>query len=258
MAIEIKAEIDRRDWIAGLDKGLRIIEAFSESHPRLTPSTAARRTGITRTAARRYLLTLLHLGYVESDGSMFWLSPRILRLGWSYIDSARVPRTVQPFLQRLSQDLGGLAYFAVLDGDDVVFVARNGSNRAQALGFVLGARVAANVASAGIALLACKSDEEVEAWLKDRQLIPFTPHSMTRPDEVRAVIAKTRLDGYALLERQLDHDRRGVAVAVRDRAGQVVGAVSVSLLMGSESSQQAVARTLPLLREVEQTLLSLL
>mgnify|MGYP000252209778 CR=1 FL=1 len=84
-------ELDRRDWIAGLEKGLRVIEAFSDAHPRLTPSTAARRTGITRTAARRYLLTLQHLGYVDGDGTYFWLAPRVLRLGWSYFDSAKAP-----------------------------------------------------------------------------------------------------------------------------------------------------------------------
>jgi IclR family pca regulon transcriptional regulator len=106
---------------------LRIIEAFNDTHPRLTPSTAAWRTGITRTAARRYLRTLNHLGYVESNGRLFWLTPRVLRLGWSYCDSAKVPRAVQPFLQQISAELDGASYFAVLDEDDVVCVARDGS-----------------------------------------------------------------------------------------------------------------------------------
>src|SRR5450759_5323665 len=97
-----KPALNRRDWIAGLEKGIRIIEAFNDAHPRLTPSTAARRTGITRTAARRYLRTLESLGYVESDGKLFWLTPRVLRLGWSYFDSAKVPRAAQPYLQRIS------------------------------------------------------------------------------------------------------------------------------------------------------------
>ena len=95
-----KPELDRSDWIAGLEKGIRIIEAFNDAYPRLTPSTAARRTGITRTAARRYLLTLQHLGYVESDGRLFWLTPRVLRLGWSYFDSAKLPRAFQPTCRR--------------------------------------------------------------------------------------------------------------------------------------------------------------
>src|SRR5256714_5941743 len=142
--------LGKRDRIAGLDRGLRLIEAFDETHPRLSPSTAARRAGMTRAAARRYLLTLRHLGYVESDGKLFWLTPRVLRLGWSYVDSANVAPIAQPFLQRITSVLGGAAYFAVRDGDDVVFVALSGTRQVQNVGFMLGARVQANIAVAGI------------------------------------------------------------------------------------------------------------
>ena len=92
--------LDKRDWIAGLEKGLGIIECFDDANPRLTASQAGVRCGMTRTAARRYLLTLEHLGYVASDGKLFWLTPRVLRLGQSYLESARLPRIVQPFLAR--------------------------------------------------------------------------------------------------------------------------------------------------------------
>ena len=95
-----KEPLNRRDWIAGLEKGLAILEAFDHEHPRLTPTQAAELTGLTRTAARRYLLTLEHLGYLTSEGTLFSLTPRVLKVGWSYFDSARLPRTVQPFLQR--------------------------------------------------------------------------------------------------------------------------------------------------------------
>lgn len=253
------SEIDTRDWIAGLDKGLRIIEAFSDSHPRLNPSTAARRAGITRTAARRYLLTLHKLGYLESDGSLFWLTPKILRLGWSYFDSARLPRTVQPFLQRISVELGGAAtYFSVLDGDDLVFIARNATSRFQSVGFVLGTRVAPNLASAGIALLACRSPTEVDEWLINRKFPAYTTNTLTDPAEVRTLIDRARQDGYAIVEQQLERDRRGIAVSIRSRNGNLVGAISVGLSIGNETQQQVLARVLPLLREAEYALLSLL
>src|SRR5881392_3679180 len=171
-----KPALDKRDWIAGLEKGLRIIEAFNDTHPRLTPSTAGWRTGITRTAARRYLRTLNHLGYVESNGRLFWLTPRVLRLGWSYVDSANVARIAQPFLQRITSVLGGAAYFAVRDGDDVVFVALSGTRQVQNVGFMLGARVQANIAVAGIAMLSCWPQEEVERWLSGRVFIAYTPY----------------------------------------------------------------------------------
>ncbi|WP_326526869.1 IclR family transcriptional regulator C-terminal domain-containing protein [Dokdonella sp.] len=252
-------ELAPRDWIAGLEKGLRLIEAFSDSHPRLTPSTAARRAGITRTAARRYLLTLHHLGYLDSDGSVFWLTPKILRLGWSYFDSARLPRTVQPFLQRISVELGGAStFFSVLDGNDLVFVARNATSRFHSVGFVLGTRVAPNLASAGIALLACRMPAEVEQWLVDRKFPGYTTNTLTEADDIRQLIAKARDDGYAIVDQQLERDRRGIAVSIRSRSGELVGAISVGLSIGNETQQQALARALPLLREAEHALLALL
>jgi len=250
--------LGKRDRIAGLDRGLRLIEAFDETHPRLSPSTAARRTGMTRAAARRYLLTLQHLGYVESDGKLFSLTPRVLRLGWSYVDSANVTRIAQPFLQRITSVLGGAAYFAVRDGDDVVFVARSGNRLVQNVGFMLGARVQANFASAGIAMLSCWPQQEVERWLSGRVFLPFTPYTVTTVDGVRELIATARSRGYALLEQQLDPGMRGIAVPIRSRTSEVVGGISVSLPMENETTSAATSRALPVLREVEHSLLALL
>lgn len=249
-----KQAFDRRDWIAGLEKGLRIIEAFNDAHPRLTPSTAARRTGITRTAARRYLLTLQHLGYAESDGEFFWLTPRVLRLGWSYFDSAKIPRAVQPFLQRISLSLGGAAFFSVLDAGDVVFVARDGTSLVQNVGYVLGARISANLSSAGIAMLACYSEQALATWLDARQFVSYTAHTKVSKDGIRAQVMLARELGYALIEQQLTQSIRGIAVPIRKGNADLVGAVSVSLPMCSESAEQALARTLPLLREVQYAL----
>ena len=251
-----KPDLDRSDWIAGLEKGIRIIEAFNDAHPRLTPSTAARRTGITRTAARRYLLTLQHLGYVESDGRLFWLTPRVLRLGWSYFDSAKLPRAVQPHLQRISVALGGATFFAVLDEDEVMFVARDGSSLVQNVGYVLGARISANLSAAGIAMLACLSDDEVDRWIAGRRFIQYSPYTTTTVEGVLECIRKARHLGYALLEQQLAMSVRGIAVPIRNREGKILGAISVSLHMGTETPEHAVARALPLLREAEYALLS--
>ena len=250
--------INKRDWIACLEKGLRIIEAFSDAHPRLSASTAARRTGITRTATRRYLLTLEQLGYLECDGQMYWLTPRVLRLGWSYFDSARLPRAVQPHLQRISSMLGGATYFAVLDEDDVIFVARDGVNLVQNIGFVLGARIPANLSSAGIAILASRSQEEVNQWLSGRKFIAYSPFTAITEDAVREHIEKARQHGYAVLEQQMTPRVRGIAVLIRSRKGKVVGAISVSLPMGNENLDSAIARALPVLREAENALISAL
>jgi len=252
-----KPALDRRDWIAGLEKGLRIIEAFNDTHPRLTPSTAAWRTGVTRTAARRYLRTLHHLGYLDSNGRMYWLTSRVLRLGWSYCDSAKIPRAVQPFLQRISAELDGASYFAVLDEDDVVCVARDGSTRVHN-GFVIGARVAASLSSAGIALLSCLNPREVDRWLAGRAFMPYTPYTVTTQEGVRDLINSARRKGYALLEQQLERKVRGIGVAIRTRNAGVVGAIGISLAMEKETAERAVARALPLLQEAEYSLRTLL
>ena len=118
--------IDKKDWIAGLDKGLAILQTFDEHNPRLTATQAAQRCGLTRTAARRYLLTLQHLGFVSTDGKLFWLTPKVMRLGQSYIESARLPRIVQPSLQRLAMGTQEISFVAVLDGYELVYIARNG------------------------------------------------------------------------------------------------------------------------------------
>jgi IclR family pca regulon transcriptional regulator len=153
-----------RDWIAGLERGLGVIEAFDENHSRMTAQQVGERCGLSRTAARRYLLTLQHLGYVSSDSKQFWLTPRIMRLGQSYLSSARLPRIAQPVLQRVSASLQEVVYLAVLDAGEVVYVSRNGPNRAMSSGFVLGARVPGHVTSAGMLMLANLPSAQLEEW----------------------------------------------------------------------------------------------
>lgn len=250
--------LDKKDWIAGLEKGLSIIETFDDANPRLSASQAGQRCGLTRTAARRYLLTLEHLGYVATDGKLFWLTPRVMRLGQSYLESARLPRIVQPFLQRLTAGTQEISYVSVLDGQDIVYVARNGSNRAMNTGFVLGARVPAQVTSAGMLLLAMQGEEAVNTWLATHDLKTFTSHTINNKDRMRLEMARIRAQGWAISEQQLDLNYRGVAVPLRDHKGALVAALSVSMPMTQESSEEAANRVLPLLRETAQAMLNLI
>lgn len=250
-------ELDRRNWIAGLEKGLAIIETFDEANARLTASQAGQRCGLTRTAARRYLLTLAHLGYVATDGKLFWLTPRVMRLGQSYLESARLPRIVQPFLQRLTAGTQEISYLSVLDGLDIVYVARNGSNRGMNTGFVLGARVPAQVTAAGMLLLALKGEDWCEQWLASHELTTYTQHTITHKDRMRLEMARIRAQEWALSEQQLDLSYRGVAVPLRDRKGEAVAALSVIMPMQHEAAADAVQRVLPLLRETAQAMRNL-
>ncbi len=250
--------LDKRDWIAGLEKGLSIIEAFDDANPRMTASQAGERCGMTRTAARRYLLTLNHLGYMATDGKMFWLTPRVLRLGQSYLESARLPRIVQPFLQRVTAGTQEIAYVCVMDGDDIVYIARNGSNRSMNTGFVLGSRVPAQVTSSGMLLLAMRDAEALESWLQNHELKAYTSFTISSKDRLRLELARIRAQGWAISERQLELTYRGVAVPLIDRRGDLVGAISVSMPMGHEASEDAVARVLPVLQETARAMRNLI
>ncbi len=252
------AGLQKRDWIAGLERGLSIIEAFDDANPRLTASQAGQRTGMTRTAARRYLLTLQAMGYVASDGKLFWLTPRVLRLGQSYLESARLPRIVQPFLQRVAAGTHETAYLSVMDGDEVVYIARNGPNRNMSTGYVLGARVPAQVTAAGMLMLSQRDDANLSAWLATRELRAYTSHTIASKERMKLELARIRAQGWALSEQQLDLNSRGVAVPLRDRHGDVVGALNITMPMGHESSDDAVARVLPVLRETAQAMRNLI
>ncbi len=250
--------LDKRDWIAGLEKGLSIVECFDDANPRLTASQAGARCGLTRTAARRYLLTLEHLGYVQGDGKLFWLTPRVLRLGQSYLESARLPRIVQPFLQRVTAGTLESAYVSVMDGDDIVYIARNGASRAMNTGYVLGARVQAQVTAAGLLMLSLREPAWIDNWLATHELRTYTSFTINSKERMRIEMARVQARGWAISEQQLDLYFRGVAVPLRDRHGEVVGALSVTMPMGHESSEDAVARVLSVLSETAQAMRNLI
>lgn len=250
--------LQRRDWIAGLERGVALLEAFDEAHPRLTATEAGQRAGMTRTAARRFLLTWQQLGFVAGDGKMFWLTPRVLRLGKAYLESARLPRLVQPYLQRVAMGTAETAYLSVLDGDDVIYIARNGPNRNMNTGYVLGARAPAQVTASGMLLLALRPDDVSHAWLKHHVPQIYTPQTIASSELLWAEFQRIRANGWALLEQQLNLNTRGIAVPLRDRHGAVAGALSITMPIGREKSEDAVARTLPLLREAAQAMRDLI
>lgn len=250
--------LDKRDWIAGLEKGLSVIECFDDANSRLTASQTGARCGMTRTAARRYLLTLEHLGYVATDGKLFWLTPRVLRLGQSYLESARLPRIVQPFLQRVTAGTQESAYVSVMDGDDIIYLARNGANRVMNTGYVLGARVQAQVTAAGMLMLALRDPAWLENWLANHELKAYTSYTISSKDRMRVELARVRANGWAISEQQLELNHRGIAVPLRDRHGNVAAALSVTMPMGHESSEDAVARVLPVLSETAQAMRNLI
>jgi IclR family pca regulon transcriptional regulator len=255
---EAAFQIDKKDLIEGLGKGLRVIEAFDDDHPRLTPSEAAHLTGLTRTAARRYLLSLVHFGYAGTDGKLFWLTPRVLRLSQSYLGAARLPRLVQPFIQRVSMQCGETVNVSVLDGHEVVYVARSNSPRVVSIGYHAGARAPAHVVTPGIVMLSALGDNELDRWIAAHDFHAFTSHTVTTPDVFREHVRAARALDHWLTEQQLDLGLCGVATALRDRKGVCKGAVGMTLQSISYTPDQLRAKLLPLLYEVAQALRPLL
>lgn len=248
----------RQDWIAGLDKGLGILETFGDAHPRLTAAQMGELAGMTRTAARRYLLTLTHLGYVATDGKLFWLTPRVLRLSQRFLESNRLARIVQPFLQRITAGTQESAFLSMLEGDDIVYVARNGASRFMNTGYVLGARVPANATAAGTLLLALRESPHYAQWLETTTLRTFTQHTVTDKEQLALHFAHIRREDWAISENQLEMNFRGIAVPLRDARGAVVGALSVTMQIGTESGQAAAQRVLDVLRETATTMRNLI
>jgi len=246
--------IDRKDIIEGLGKGLRVIESFDDDHPRLSPSEAAERAGLTRTAARRYLLSLVHYGYADSDGKHFWLLPKVLRLGQSYLGAARLPRLVQPFIQRVSQACGETVNFSVLDGHEIVYLARSVSPRVISIGFHAGARVPAHVVTPSTVILATYPDEALDRWIADHHFAAFAPNTVTDAAVFRADVIGARRLGYWVTEQQLEIGLRGMALAVKDRKGVCRGAIGATMPMQNQSREDTIARLLPLLQETAQAL----
>jgi len=254
-----EAILNRRDWIAGLEHGLVVLEAFDQQHARMTASQLALRTGLSRSAARRYLLTLAHLGYLHTDGKLFELTPRVLRVGWSYFDSARLPRIAQPYLSQLSGRLNESCYLSVLDGWELLIIARNGGPRVMATGFVLGARVPPVLTSSGIVLLSYKSDHAaLVQWLSAQTLVPFTPFTLTVPKPILEKISETRSQGFSVIEQQLQVGIRGISVPLKNRRGEVVAALSVSIPMAAESASAALQRVLPAMQDTALSMLNVL
>lgn len=250
--------IDPRDLIVGLGRGLTVIEAFDDDHSRMTLAEVAARTAIPRTAARRHLLSLCHFGYAQTDGKLFWLAPRVLRLGQSYLGSARLPRLVQPFLQRLSLLTGETVNVSILDQHEVVYIARSNSPRVVSIGFHAGARVPAHTVTPGVVLSSTLSDEALAHWVSEHEFSVFTPHAQTDPATFTDNVLTARRQGYWITEQLLDIGLGGVAVLLRDRHGKSVAALSITFQVASWPQQAIVGKLVPALSDTAQTLRSVL
>jgi IclR family transcriptional regulator, pca regulon regulatory protein len=179
-------------FVQSLARGLSVIRAFDSGTPTLTLSDVARRTGLTRAAARRFLLTLADLGYVRFDGRLFSLSPRVLELGYAYLSSLSLPDIAEPHLEWLVGQLGESSSMSVLDDDDVVYVARVPTSRIMTVAINVGTRFPAYATSMGRVLLAGLDQDDLDAYLKRVDLRPLTPSTVADAESLRALVDRAR------------------------------------------------------------------
>jgi IclR family pca regulon transcriptional regulator len=262
-ALQTGKPIAKADLIEGMAKGMAVLESFDTQRQRLNATLAAERAGITRAAARRHLLTLAYLGYLETDGSYYWLAPKVLRFSGSYLASARLPRAVQPTLNRLAAQTQESFAASVLDGDEVVVIGRSGYEwksggdgtvRVLAYGLHLGARLPAHATSTGRVLLAAKPKTALTQWLKGRTLPRLTTRTIIDIKQFRAVIEQVRADDFCLAVEEHELGVHALAVPLRNMQGKTVAALNVVASPQRLSAQVMQRDLLPLLFDAAREL----
>ena len=231
------------EFVQSLERGLAVIRAFDAQRPELTLSEVARHCDLTRAAARRFLLTLADLGYVRTDGRLFRLTPRVLELGYAYLSSLSLPEVASPHLERLVEEVHESSSMSVLDGDDIVYVARVPMARIMTVAINVGTRFPAYATSMGRVLLAALPGNALEEYLDRVTLQQLAPRTTTSPDALRAELSRVQAQGYAIVDQELEGGLRAVAAPVRDKAGTTVAAINVSS-HASRSSMEKIRREL--------------
>jgi IclR family pca regulon transcriptional regulator len=244
-----------REQVTAFEHGLLAIEAFSASYQKLTVSDVARRAGLSRAAARRYLLTLANAGYAETDGKRFSLTPKVLRLGYAYLSSASLPRLAQPILDEIGEETDEFTALVVRDGPDATFIAGSSQRRFVAGITRLGTRLPLHACSTGRVLLAGLPDDLVEEHLeRSSPRLMLTPRTKTSRSELLAEIRRVRQQGYSICNEEVENGLRAVAVPVRHRFGTVVAALGMSVCWPASRANELTNRLLPILHRASDSL----
>lgn len=243
------------NFMTSLERGLAVLQAFSQERRVLTTSQISQRTGIPRAAVRRCLYTLAKLGFVtEEDNRLFSLRPRVLKLGHAYLATTPLAHAAQPVLRHISTTLNESSSVAILDGDEILYIARASTSRIMSIDLHIGSRLPAYCTSMGRVLLAHFSDEALEAYLDRTKLIQYTPRTIVSRDGLRSTLESVRANGYALVDQELEIGLRSIAVPILGTGRQVTAALNVGVQAARISIAEMESRMLPVLREGAQEL----
>jgi len=242
------------DFVLSLARGLLVIEAFGSQSQGATVGAIGARTQLSRAAVRRILMTLEHLGYATRSGSIYRLGSRVLRLGFSFLSSNSLPALAQPILEEITATIHESTSLSVLEGDEIVYLARSGAKRVMSVGLSIGSRLPAYCTSMGRVLLAALAQPELAAYLERAELVRHTAKTITERGAVAEEIGRVRSQGFALVDEELEIGLRSLAVPVRTRSGTVVAAMNTGVHAARVSKEEMVERFLPVLQRSAELL----
>lgn len=251
-------ETEEKEYVMGLEKGLAIIEAFGHHKAPLTLTQASEITGHSKASVRRCLLTLCKLGYALQVGRQFQLAPRTLRLGHAYVASESLTKVAQPILEMTSERTHESASIAVLDSQDVVFVARSTHRRSLSSGLGVGARLPAYCSATGRVLLSGQPKAYVDFILNRMSRPALTPHTRTGIREIHREIDLVRTRGYSISDEELEIGLRSIAVPIRNGRGDLIAAMSLSVSTSRMTRDQVIDKLLPELETARRNFAALL
>ncbi|HEV8419936.1 MAG TPA: IclR family transcriptional regulator C-terminal domain-containing protein [Actinomycetota bacterium] len=240
------------EFVQSLERGLAVIRSFSRDRPALTLSEIADLTGLTRAAARRFLITLKDLGYVGSDGRLFSLRPRVLELGYSYLSSLPIWDMAKPHLEDLADKVRETTSASVLDGTDIVFVARVETKRIMAMTLGVGSRLPAWATAMGRVLLADMRPADLDQYFAKVTLKPLSARTVTDEAELRRIIEQARSQGWTLVDQEVEEGVRSLAVPIRSTDGRAAAALTVCSHAFRVSVERVMDEFLPLVLETSK------
>jgi IclR family pca regulon transcriptional regulator len=226
-----------------------VIEAFEGHTEGQTVADISRGTSLSRAAARRSLITLALLGYVESSGRTYRLRTRVLKLGFSYLSSNSLPTIVQPTLEHITELVHESSSLGVLDGEQIVYIGRSTAKRVMSVGLSVGSRLPAYCTSLGRVLLAALPEAELAAYLETTNVQALTPKTITDRQLLGDIIRSVRSDGFAITDEELELGLRSIAVPVRTHQNRVVAAMNIGVQAARVSAAELIHRFLPILQE---------
>lgn len=239
--------------MGGFAKGLSVIEAFGASNEGLTIADIARLTGLDRATARRCVITLVHTGYATANGRLYTLTPKVLRLSAAYLN-APLPSLIQPSLENVAEKLHESCSASVLDGGEIVYIARAAQLRVMSIGLNTGSRLPAYCSSMGRVLLAALPEDEARERLEASDRIKRTEKTLTDIDDLLQELERVRRNGYAINDQELEVGLRSIAVPVYNMAGDVVAALNVGVQAARRSTKDLKTDILPILLEEQEKL----